>query len=781
MAITKPFNFKNTKGLHLSHLNIRSLYNKLDITRQTISSSDTSIIALSETWLNPKITTKMIEIPGYNCTSLDKSWLENGNVKKGGGVCCYIKNSICYSATDYDNLNKSTRDIEICWVSLNIPLCRKIVVGIVYRPPQGNVNTFCDTLDEHVEFIQENSPTSTELFILGDCNINYFLKNTHDMRELKWFEQKNSLTQRITQVTRFSNTNSCIGLIFTNSNYISNSGTLDVNLSVHELIFLTRKKIKTKNTPTTFNGRSYINFSEPALKNSLKDINWENLYNMSKVNDAWKLIKENILLVIDQMCPTKAIRIKKFKDLWISQEILENIRDKDILLSRAKHSDNLEDWKLARDCRNEVKNIVKNAKSEFIKENLNEHQNDSKRFWKTMSNILPSNKDKSANKIILKDDKGKIIEDNKIAAGIMNNFFTSIGPKLAANYQDPWSYTGKIIENNIPDIRTNRVEVLKLIKDININKSSAIPNLSSKVLKPACLALIDQFTFIFNLCLEKNEFPEEWKYTKVTPLPKDGDMSKCTNYRPISLLPLPGKNLEHIIHDRINIFCNDNKIINENQGGFRKKHSTISTVANFTNDIYSAINKKQISIATFIDFSKAFDTVNHQILFLKLQKIGITGNVLKLLQNYLKNRKQKTIVNNTESEFGTISCGVPQGSVLGPLLFLLYINNLCDSVKTVNTYLYADDTVLVSSAIDIYTAHAHLQNDLTNVANWCKSNKLSINIKKTKSMIMGTHSTVKKHRFLPKLKIEGNAFDYVFQDKYLGITVDESLTFHNHL
>ena len=154
---------------------------------------------------------------------------------------------------------------------------------------------------------------------------------------------------------------------------------------------------------------------------------------------------------------------------------------------------------------------------------------------------------------------------------------------------------------------------------------------------------------------------------------------------------------------------------------------------------------------------------------------------MKLLQNYLKDRKQKTIVNNFESDFSAVSCGVPQGSVLGPLLFLLYINDLCDSVKIANTYLYADDTVLVTKAADIVTAHQHLQSDLTNVTNWCKGNKLSINIKKTKSMIMGTRSMVKKHRFLPKLKIEGTTLNYVFQYKYLGITLDESLTFHNHL
>ena len=267
----------------------------------------------------------------------------------------------------------------------------------------------------------------------------------------------------------------------------------------------------------------------------------------------------------------------------------------------------------------------------------------------------------------------------------------------------------------------------------------------------------------------------------VTPLPKEGDLSKCTNYRPISLLPLPGKILKHIIHQRINCFCDNNNIINENQGGFRKNHSTISTVANFTNNTYSAINNKEICIVTFIDFSKAFDTVNHEILFLKLRNLGIRGNTLKLLQNYLENRKQKKIVNNTESDYNEITCGVPQGSVLGPLLFLMYINDLCNSVEHAKTFLYADDTVLITNAIDIYTAHLNLQTDLDNIANWCKGNKLCINIKKTKGMIMGSRSMVKKHRFVPKRKIDGVALEYVFQYKYLGVTIDESLTFHNHL
>ena len=212
--------------------------------------------------------------------------------------------------------------------------------------------------------------------------------------------------------------------------------------------------------------------------------------------------------------------------------------------------------------------------------------------------------------------------------------------------------------------------------------------------------------------------------------------------------------LKQILHSRINCHCEENNILNENQGGFRKNCSTISTVALYTNKLFNAINKKNISIATYIDFSKAFDTVDHHILLLKLGKIGIKGNTLS---------------------------GVPQGSFLGPLLFLLYINDLCEVIEKCSTFPYANDTVLVTSEPDIYTAHMNLQNDLNNVANWCKGNKWSINIKETKSMVIGTRSMVKRRPVIPQLKIDNQTMDFVFQYKYLGIIINETLSLQNHL
>ena len=264
--------------------------------------------------------------------------------------------------------------------------------------------------------------------------------------------------------------------------------------------------------------------------------------------------------------------------------------------------------------------------------------------------------------------------------------------------------------------------------------------------------------------------------TNVIPLPKEGDLTKCTNYRPISLLPLPGKLIEKIVHNRLSNFLENHSLLDPNQGGFRKNNPTINSIANYIDNIYDAINNNKTSLAIYIDFSKAFDTVNHEILLQKLSHLGIKNNSLLWLKSYLHNRKQRTFINNVYSNYNNIECGVPQGSTLGPLLFLVYINDLRNCLTHSKSYLYADDTVLVETCIDIYTSYLNLQADLDNIANWCKGNKLTINIKKTKSMLYGSSYRIKNIQ-LQKFSLDGEQIDFVQQYKYFGITLDSTFTF----
>ena len=214
--------------------------------------------------------------------------------------------------------------------------------------------------------------------------------------------------------------------------------------------------------------------------------------------------------------------------------------------------------------------------------------------------------------------------------------------------------------------------------------------------------------------------------------------------RPISLLPLPSKLIEKIVHDRIYTFCNDNNLINKKQGGFRPKHSTISTTAFYINDLYQAMNNNQITISVYIDAMKAFDTVDHDILLKKIKCFGITGKCFNWVENYLKNRKQCTVANDTVSNLADITYGVPQGSVCGPLLFLLYINDISYCLEKCKVSLYADDTVLYYTSDCINDVLRTVQQDLNSLSEWCCKNKITVNCKKNKYCLYGMRSIIKK-------------------------------------
>ena len=252
------------------------------------------------------------------------------------------------------------------------------------------------------------------------------------------------------------------------------------------------------------------------------------------------------------------------------------------------------------------------------------------------------------------------------------------------------------------------------------------------------------------------------------------------NYRPVSLLPLPGKLLEKIVHLNIASHLEGHNILSDRQGGFRKNRSTISSIATLTDDLVRAMNEAGVTLATFIDLRKAFDTVNHVVLIKKLEYYGILGNLLEWCQSYITGRKQRTVANKTVSNSQDVVCGVPQGSVLGPLFFLLYINDLTDHVDNIKVSLYADDTVLYTSGDDINNCVQIMQNSLDKFAVWCKLNALTINTGKTKTMVFGTSKRVKAvGKFW--LKVEGVELQQVPSYKYLGMTLDSSLNYKLHL
>ena len=715
----------------------------------------------------------------------NRAWSEGHeiNPKKGGGVLCYIKEGIKYSDTKYAHLNVSGPVLEMQWIGLDLPNTRPIVIVNVYRPPQGKFKKGCSIILE--KCMLADLSDKTEIYLLGDFNINIEDAKAPDTKELLFTTKALGLSQLVMDPTRIFfrdgiRKTSRLDLIFTNSDYIKETKTLDINISDHLAVMVTRKKEQVRREKVDFQGRTYRNYDREIFQNRLMNLDWEHFLEIEDPEILWDIMEGRLEREIEKMCPMKSFKVANIREPWITNEAIEAIKDKDRALKKAKRSGK-GDWLEAKRIRNRVGRDLELLRSEFLKQKQEEHKTDHKKFWRVLGDIFPSKKSGSPTGPIWLKDKEKGLE---VAAeqvpDFINKFFVNIGPKLASDKNDPWNYHGIRNLANIPDIETTREEVLNLCREINPMKSSGIDKLSSKICKDAFVVLPDKLAHIFNMSLREAIFPERWKSAKVVPLFKGGSREEVGNYRPVSLLSLPGKFLEKVVHTRISAFLGEHNFLSEHQGGFRKGHSTVSTIADLTDELFDEINRGKTTLAAFIDLSKAFDTVNTSILLAKLEQAGIRRNTLRWCKNYLTGRRQRTVANGASSGYLPVVCGVPQGSVLGPLFFLLYINDLENVMGDCNLKLYADDTVLYQSGDNCEEVEGRLQDSLNLFSKWCSANVLSINAKKTKLMAFGSRSKVKKCR-RTKIMLNGERVKLVPSYKYLGVTLDPTLNYRQHV
>ncbi len=325
-----------------------------------------------------------------------------------------------------------------------------------------------------------------------------------------------------------------------------------------------------------------------------------------------------------------------------------------------------------------------------------------------------------------------------------------------------------------------RGEVLTALKNLDIKKSAGPDEVEPYFLKVAAEIIAGPLVHIFNLSLEQNVVPDVWKSALVVPLLKGGDPTNLNNYRPISKLSVIAKILESIVSEQLKEFLVSNSILSRFQSGFRKNHGTVTATMKVLNDITCALDNGRSCAAVFIDLTKAFDTVNHGILLSRLYSIGLSETALGWIRNYLKNRCQRVQIKGSISDSLSIESGVPQGSILGPLLFTLYINNLGDNLSDACIHLYADDTIIYCFASSIDSCISKLQEAFVIVQRNLLSLKLVLNDKKTKCMVFS-----RKHKCEssppPLYSLQGNSVELVSSYRYLGFVLEEDLSFKLHV
>ena len=777
--------------LNIIHLNVRGINSKTMelnyLIEHSLKGQTPDIIALCETWLTKDSPTP--NIPGYDFVHKCRTH------KRGGGVALLISNRIRFKPLP--DLKYEYNAFESCFIELKLN-SRHLIVGSCYGPPNTNSKEFVKL---HKQLLQKISQPKRSVIVAMDHNLDLLKSNIHhNTQQFLECNLQMELYPSIIRPTRITKTSATlIDNIFMSSDLydLCNSWILIDNISDHLPCLLTIKGIKHKlKDPMKIESRNLKNLE--SLKKSLMSNNWDYINDVDcDINDCCERFFKELQHKMNEFIPvtTKTIPYHKLRrEPWMTSGIQKSIKkEKTLYRQMIKRVRSPVETGLSVETKYQtyksiLQRIKRIAKQTFYHERCTQFKHNTKKLWETMNAAINKKHDKTSVIDELTINGISVTEPNAIA-NTLGNYFANVGetyakkiPKSKRNLDELL----KLIHTNINSLYfkpTTQLEILDIISKLPNKPSSGYDKISNNLLKEIKSEIAVPLVQLFNKSMSHGKFPNAMKVSEVVPLHKGKSKKIPENYRPISLLVTISKVLEKIIYKRVYDFLHQNGSLYQSQYGFRSNHSTDNAVTELMGDVLKNLENKKHTLTIFLDLSKAFDTLEHDMIYKKLSKYGIRGTCLEWFKSYLSDRtmslKCRTASSPKEiiSDSFEVKYGTPQGSCLGPLIFLIYCNDLHLNLNHTKCIQFADDTTLyIGSKHPRYLKYC-LEEDLKSLHEWFNSNKLTLNIEKTVGLLFSPNGTK------PNIKIELNSFRIPMLEtaKFLGTWVDQNLSWKTHV
>ena len=772
--------------IRIGLLNVRGLRHKVGDVRDTLNAEKLDILFLTETMLSSEVADGEIHVADYCLVRKDRN-------NHGGGIAIYFQDSLSVahlkstSGSVLLDQDVGVSGVETLFVALQGKR-KRTVLGCVYRPPSAPVASWTDLSNQlEAAFASLNRPgIETQLVLTGDFNVDTLDDSHPHLRHYKHFLASYNLSNHVHSPTRFGKTKqSCLDLVLTDDESLINSCT-PVPSSVetdHELV-VTELYVEQRVSPPfpTQRRHGLKNINIAAFCDALRGENLDSFSNTSCVDLMWLEWTTKFNTVLNTQAPLKPPnnsrpqnqhpRSRRDHSPWMTPELKSLLRCKSTahrqLIKDPGNTFLREKFVLLR---RRATQLSRSLKNHYFTEACSTYSRSPKKLWGLINSLTGRVKSHPPPRASLDS--------------LSNTFSAVVTDVRRPEHLDLPALEGSLNETTLPECLSafspvSVGTVLKHLESIDPRKATGSDGIPGLLLKKCAAVIAPSLTAIFNVSLTTGELPRAFKVANIAPVYKSGDREEAGNYRPISLLPIVSKVLEKIVSAQLKQFIQRNNLLPETQFAYRANHSTEDALTYAVNQLLLARDQGKVTGLVFVDLSKAFDRVEHQALIDLLSTIGISGAALKWFADYLSNRYQRVSLGDRSSPESLCSRGVPQGSVLGPLLFTLYIRSLPGSVS-VPCILFADDILLFCSGFHACEIARCLSDSTASLHAWLTQRGLQMNVNKTQAMFILPRGSNRSTTIDINITCGSRLLEIVSYYKYLGVILDENLTWEHHL